>query len=134
MRPWLLILLAALAAAQDRPVVVEGVVVDSQTRVPLANVAVAVRYTKPPDGGRIMTAQNAQGAVTLTGPDGRFRLEEPGRLPRTGLRRAGTDLQRETAFPRRRGREGRNRAFDAGCGGPGAEVSGPIPSFDCAQV
>ncbi len=73
--------LSTPAAAQDKPVVVEGVVVDAQTKVPLANVAVAARYTKPPDGGRIMTAQNAQGAVTLTGADGRFRVEETKTVP-----------------------------------------------------
>lgn len=73
--------LASIVLAQDKPVVVEGGVVDARTKVPLANVAVAVRYTRPPDGGRVMTFQNAQGAVTLTGPDGRFRLEEPRTVP-----------------------------------------------------
>ena len=81
MRTCLFILLAALAAAQDKPVVVEGTVVDAKTKVPLENVAVAVRYTKPPDGGRIMTAQIAQGAVTLTGPDGRFLVNELNTIP-----------------------------------------------------
>ncbi len=81
MKTWILIALASVAVTQDKPVVVEGTVVDAQTKVPLANVAVAVRYTKPPDGGNIMTAANAQGAVTLTGADGRFRLEETKTVP-----------------------------------------------------
>ncbi|GEM_PF-1646417 len=73
--------LCAPAAGQGKGVVVEGVVIDAQTKVPLANVAVAVRYTRPPDGGNVMTAENAQGAVALTGEDGRFRLEEPKIVP-----------------------------------------------------
>jgi hypothetical protein len=73
--------LIVIAQEQDRPVFVEGMVVDSLSKLPLANVAVAVRYTRPPDGGRIMSVQNMQGAVALTGDDGKFRIEEPKHVP-----------------------------------------------------
>lgn len=74
-------ILAPTSNAQDAPVVVEGTIVDSLSKLPLANVAVAVRYTRPPDGGRIMSVQNMQGAVALTGDDGKFRIEEPKHVP-----------------------------------------------------
>jgi len=74
-------ILAPTSHAQDAPVVVEGTVVDSQSKLPLANVAVAVRYTRPPDGGRLMSVENMQGAVALTGDDGKFRIEEPKHVP-----------------------------------------------------
>ncbi len=69
------------AQGQDKTFIVEGTVVDSLSKLPLANVAVAVRYTRPPDGGRVMSVLNMQGGVAVTGDDGRFRIEEPKQVP-----------------------------------------------------
>lgn len=69
------------AFAQDKPVVVEGIVVDAISKAPLENVAVAVRYTKSPDGTGVIGAHNMQGAVALTDAGGRFRIEESKTVP-----------------------------------------------------
>lgn len=89
MKCWVFLALAACAAAQDQPVVVEGTVVDANTRAPLANATVSVRYTRPPDGNA-KAAQQPQGASTLSGLDGRFRLEEFKTVPfRLSVERPG---------------------------------------------
>ncbi len=69
------------AQGQDKTFIVEGTVVDSLSKLPLANVAVGVRYTRPPDGGRVMSVLNMQGGVAVTGEDGRFRIEEAKQVP-----------------------------------------------------
>lgn len=75
------LVLVSAAFGQDKPVVVEGIVVDAISKAPLENVAVAVRYTKSPDGSGVISALNMQGAVALTDAGGRFRIEESKTVP-----------------------------------------------------
>jgi hypothetical protein len=62
-------------APLEKPGVIEGVVVDSMTRAPIPNAEVRIRFTRPPDGSRGMTAANTAGPKVTAGLDGRFRLE-----------------------------------------------------------
>jgi protocatechuate 3,4-dioxygenase beta subunit len=74
----LFLLISALQpppAPLEKPGVVEGVVIDSMTRAPIPNAEVRIRFTRPTDGSRGMTAANTAGPKMMAGIDGRFRLE-----------------------------------------------------------
>lgn len=77
----LLLLALQPPAPLEKPGVIEGVVIDSMTRTPIPNAEVRVRFTRPADGSRGMTAANTARPKTTAGLDGRFRLEVGHEIP-----------------------------------------------------